>query len=272
MTTALCVQGLTKRYPAFALQDLSFDLPQGTIVGLIGENGAGKSTLLRCLLGMTKPDQGSIMPPLTDFNQISFIPDSCTFPEILTIEQLEKDFANIYAKWDPKKFWDMASGFGLPKAQKIKTFSKGMKVKLAFCVAFSHHARLLILDEATSGLDPVVRDEILDLLLEFIQDENNTVLFSTHITSDLEKVADYILYLHEGKKMFMDAKDELTESFALMHCSKKEFEQLPSDAIIRSIEQPYQVDVLVKKADAHYTYDVPTLEDWMRMYTKGEKR
>ncbi|MCI9041451.1 ABC transporter ATP-binding protein [Dubosiella newyorkensis] len=272
MTSALQVHHLTKKYPTFTLQDLSFDLPQGTIIGLIGENGAGKSTLIRCLLQMSKPDQGEIEPPIKDFNQLSYIPDSCVFPEILTIEQFEQDFASIYKHWESAKFWDMVKRFKLPHKQKLKTFSKGMKVKLAFCVAFSHHAKLLILDEATFGLDPLIRDEILDLLLEFIQKEDHTVLFSTHITSDLEKVADYILYIHEGKKMFMDTKDDLMEKYVIMHCTQDEYQKLPSSKIVRVIKQPYQMDVLVEKKEAEYTFDTPTLEDLMRMYSKGEKR
>lgn len=267
----LSVKHCTKRYKTFTLNDLTFDLPQGMIIGLIGENGAGKSTLIKCILGMIEFDEGSITPSPLDFEKISFIPDHCPYPGILTIEQLEKDLKDIYSSWDHDHFHQLCQKFQLPLSQKIREFSKGMKVKLCFCAALSHHATFLILDEATSGLDPVVRDEILDLLLEFIQEEDHTVLFSTHITSDLEKVADHILYLHKGKQMFMLSKDDLLNDYVLMHISQEVFAAIDPKKVIRYIRLPYSINVLIKKEDAAFAYDPLRLEDVMLMYTKGEQ-
>lgn len=269
MIYTLSVANLSKRYDSFTLEDISFQLPEGSIVGLIGENGAGKSTLLHCILQLVKADSGTMDPPSLDLDRLSFIPDACPYPGILTPAQIESDLKDIYTNWDHDTFAAMCARFRIPMRKKLKTFSKGMKVKFCFCAAFSHHARLLILDEATSGLDPVVRDEILDLLLDFIQEEDHTVLFSTHITNDLEKIADYIMYIHDGKKMFMESKDELLESYVLMHVTKDQFKTIDPKQIIRWIEMPYQIDVLIKKEEAHYPYDPLRLEDVMRLYSKG---
>lgn len=268
---ALSIKHCTKRYKTFTLSNLTFDLPQGMIIGLIGENGAGKSTLIKCILGIIEFDEGTITPSPLDFEKVSFIPDHCPYPDILTIEQLEKDLKEIYSSWDHDSFAKMCRQFQLPTSQKIREFSKGMKVKLCFCAALSHHANFLILDEATSGLDPVVRDKILDLLLQFIQEEDHTVLFSTHITGDLEKVADHILYLHKGKQMFLQSKDDLLNDYVMMHVSQDDFATIDPKKIIRYMRLPYSVNVFIKKEDAAFTYDPLRLEDVMLMYTKGEQ-
>lgn len=215
--SALTVSGLTKKYQSFTLSDISFEVPRGSIVGLIGENGAGKSTTLHAILGLIHRDGGTITV-LGDSSEalqagvkedIGVVFDGTHFPEELTPQKLNQVFIRIYASWDEGEFFSLLKKLSLPAARKIKSFSKGMKVKLSIAAAFAHHPKLLILDEATSGLDPVVRDDILDMFLGFVQDEENSILVSSHITSDLEKVADYIVFIHGGHLIFSMPKDEL---------------------------------------------------------------
>lgn len=204
---ALNINGLTKRYRDFTLDSVSFHVPCGAVVGLIGENGAGKSTILHAILGLIRKDGGTISilgeaEEAISFdtrNQIGVVFDGNNFPDELTPIALSKLLKNVYTSWDESKYLSTLDKLSLPKTKKIKAFSKGMKMKLSIAVALSHNSKLLILDEATSGLDPVVRDDILDLFLDFVQDESNSILVSSHITSDLEKVADYIVFIHKGK-------------------------------------------------------------------------
>lgn len=197
---ALTVSGLTKKYKEFSLSDVSFEVPQGAIVGLIGENGAGKSTTINAILDLTHKDAGEISimgTPIEELTmdmkeKIGVVFDGTNFSEELTPKKLNKVLKGIYASWDEDFFISLLKKLSLPFQKKIKSFSKGMKAKLSIAVAFAHHPKLLILDEATSGLDPIVRDHILDMFLDFVQDEENSILVSSHITTDLEKVADYI--------------------------------------------------------------------------------
>ena len=194
------VKNLTKDYGDFVLNDLSFSIPRGVIMGLIGENGAGKSTTVNCILNEIKKNSGNILIFGKDHiideceikDKIGIVFDENHFPDIFTPKEIEKYMSGIYTNWDSIAFRNYLKQFELPAKKKIKDFSKGMKVKLAFAVALSHKAELLILDEATSGLDPIIRDDILDILIDFVQDENYSILFSSHITSDLEKIADYM--------------------------------------------------------------------------------
>ena len=210
MNTALTITGLTKKYDNFTLDNISFSVPSGSIVGLIGENGAGKSTTVNSILGLIKKDGGKITILGQDIDDLDYtvkekvgvVFDGSNFSEELTPIKLSKVLRDIYSSWDQSYFNDLLSQLDIPAAKKIKTFSKGMKMKLSIAAAFAHHPHLLILDEATSGLDPVVRDDILDMFLEFVQDEEHSILVSSHITSDLEKVADYIVFIHEGKMIF----------------------------------------------------------------------
>lgn len=210
----LAVKNLTKDYGDFVLNDLSFSVPRGVIMGLIGENGAGKSTTVNCILNETKINNGNILIFGKDHiteeceikDKIGIVFDENHFPDIFTPKEIEKYMSGIYTKWDSIVYRNYLKQFELPPEKKIKNFSKGMKVKLAFAVALSHKAELLILDEATSGLDPIIRDDILDILMDFVQDETHSILFSSHITSDLEKVADYITFIHKGKLIFCSLK------------------------------------------------------------------
>ena len=217
MTNALKISGLTKTYKDFVLDQVSFTVPSGSIVGLIGENGAGKSTTINAILGLIQKEAGVVSILEKEEldkeikEQIGVVFDGSNYPEILSPRKLSQVMKNIYKLWDEQMYFHLLKQFSLPIDKKIKQFSKGMKMKLAITVAFSHHSKLLILDEATSGLDPVIRDDILDMLLDFVQEEEHSILVSSHITSDLEKIADYIVFIHQGKVIFFKPKDELID-------------------------------------------------------------
>ena len=213
------VRGLCKSYDGFALKALSFDLPAGYIMGLIGPNGAGKTTTIKLILQALKSDSGSVKlfgreGAAVANERIGVVLDAPLYVEEWTIADLEKALAPFYQEWDRQIFADLLKQFRLDKKKKVGELSRGMKVKLQIAVALSHHAALLILDEPTSGLDPVAREEIGDLLREFIADENRSVMFSTHITSDLEKIADYLTFIMDGQVVFTGAKDALLEKYA----------------------------------------------------------
>lgn len=214
------VKGLTKDYGDFVLDKLTFTVPKGVIMGLIGENGAGKSTTINCILNEISKTDGNIEIFGKDYlseeieikDKIGVVFDENHFPDIFTPNEIGTYMSGIYSKWERNTYVNYLSKFELPADKRVKDFSKGMKVKLAFAVALSHKAELLILDEATSGLDPIIRDDILDILIDFVQDENHSVLVSSHIISDLEKVADYITFIHKGKLVFTHSKDELVDN------------------------------------------------------------
>lgn len=281
---ALTVSGLTKKYKEFSLSDISFEVPRGTIVGLIGENGAGKSTTLNAILGVVHKDAGEISimgNPIEELKpdmkeKIGVVFDGTNFSEELTPKKLNKVLKGIYASWDEDFFVSLLKKLSLPLQKKIKSFSKGMKAKLSIAVAFAHHPKLLILDEATSGLDPIVRDDILDMFLDFVQDEENSILVSSHITTDLEKVADYIVFIHEGRLIFFKPKDELLESYGIVKCGAAQFDALDKQDIIAYRKQDYEWQVLV--ADRHSAEKkypkamvIPaTIDEIMLLYVKGE--
>ena len=202
--------------------------------------------------------------------------DGNNFPEDLTPQKLNNVLTRIYKKWENKTFFEYIKKFNLPKTKKIKNFSKGMKMKLSISVALSHNAELLILDEATSGLDPIVRDDILDILLEFVQDENKSILISSHITSDLEKVADYIVFIHKGKVIFEETKDNLIYDYGIMKCKQKDFTSIDKEDIIRFRKMDYGYEILVKNKNEmerkypNFVMDNIKIEDIMLMYVKGE--
>lgn len=225
------VKGLTKDYGDFVLDKLTFSVPKGVIMGLVGENGAGKSTTINCILNEISKTDGNIEIFGKDYlseeieikDKIGVVFDENHFPDIFTPNEIGTYMSGIYSKWERNTYINYLSKFDLSADKKIKDFSKGMKVKLAFAVALSHKAEFLILDEATSGLDPIIRDDILDILIDFVQDKNHSVLLSSHITSDLEKVADYITFLHKGKLVFSHLKDELVDNYGVISCSAMVF-------------------------------------------------
>ena len=281
---ALTVSGLAKNYKEFSLSDVSFEVPQGVIVGLIGENGAGKSTTLNAILGLIHKDAGEISimgTPIEELTmdmkeKIGVVFDGTNFSEELTPKKLNKLLKGIYTSWDEDFFVSLLKKLSLPFQKKIKSFSKGMKAKLSIAVAFAHHPKLLILDEATSGLDPIVRDHILDMFLDFVQDEENSILVSSHITTDLEKVADYIVFIHEGQLIFSKPKDELLENYGIVKCGAAQFEALNQQDIIAYRKQDYEWQVLVSdRQSAEKKYPkamvIPaTIDEIMLLYVKGE--
>lgn len=281
---ALELNNVTKNYKDFTLDHISFNVPQGTIVGLIGENGAGKSTTIYAVLGLISKDEGSITilgdndPESVSKDDIGAVFDGNNYPDILTPGQLGKVFRNIYHSWEENTYMELLDKFRLPLNKKIKQFSKGMKMKFAISVALSHHSKLLVLDEATSGLDPVMRDEILELLLDFIQDEDHSILVSSHITSDLEKIADYIVFIHEGKIVFFKQKDELLEKYGIVKCGAALFDEMEKEQIIAYRKMDYEWQILVDDRQAvQRKYPkalvVPaTIDEIMLMYVKGEVR
>ena len=212
---ALNINNLTKEYNGFTLDNITFSLPQGCILGLIGENGAGKSTTIRSILGSIKYD-GSIevlgQPISAELkNRIGVVLDEVGFPDKLNANDINKIMKNMFSSWDEKAYQEYIRKFSLPDNKAFSEFSKGMKMKLGIAVALSHHAELLILDEPTSGLDPLVRDEIIDILNDFTREENHSILISSHIVSDLEKLCDYIAFMHKGRLMLCEEKDKLLE-------------------------------------------------------------
>ena len=281
---ALEVYRLTKRYPDFLLNEVSFAVPRGTIVGLIGENGAGKSTTIKAILNLVKKDAGQIeilgrKEQEIDFdtrNRIGVVFDKHNFPASMSPNNLGKLLETVYPLWDRNLYWELLKKLSLPVNRKIKKLSKGMKMKLAIAVALSHHSEILILDEATSGLDPIVRDDILDILLEFVQEENHSILVSSHITSDLEKIADYIVFLHEGRVVFSKPKDELRYYYGIMKCGTAQFEKIDRADIVAYRKQDFEWQILVAdRNEAQKKYpdsiiDPATLDDIMLLFIKGE--
>jgi ABC-2 type transport system ATP-binding protein len=282
------VQGLVKKYPNsdFRLNEVSFSLPNGAIMGFVGENGAGKTTTIGCILNTLIKDSGTIKifgkemsDSSTDLrNEIGAVYDSNPFPEYLTAQKISSGMRDIYSNWDNNLFNEYLNKFKLPDNKKIKEFSRGMTMKFAVAIALSHRPKLLILDEATSGLDPIVRDDILDVFLDFVQDENHSILFSSHITSDLEKVADYITFIHEGSIIFSENKDKLKYDYGILRCRSAPFELIDKKDILAYRKQDYQIDVLIadKKAIERKYRDIlidnVTIEEIMLLLVKGEKQ
>lgn len=280
------VKGLTKDYGDFVLDKLTFTVPKGVIMGLIGENGAGKSTTINCILNEISKTDGNIEIFGKDYlseeieikDKIGVVFDENHFPDIFTPNEIGTYMSGIYSKWERNTYVNYLSKFELPADKRVKDFSKGMKVKLAFAVALSHKAELLILDEATSGLDPIIRDDILDILIDFVQDENHSVLVSSHIISDLEKVADYITFIHKGKLVFTHSKDELVDNYGVMSCGSMVFDNLDKSEIIAYRKEDYQYKVLVKDrhiAEKKYPKAIvvpAAIEEIMLFYVKGEMK
>jgi len=287
MNSTLILKNVNKKYEKsnFAIKDISFSVPEGSIVGFIGENGAGKSTTMNCILNVIRRDSGTIEifgREMTDEDidireNIGVVYDSNNFPEYLTAKQLADILGRIYSKWDDFCFEQFLRRFGLPESQKIKTYSRGMNMKLAIAVALSHDSKLLILDEATSGLDPIMRDEILDVLLEFVKQENHSILLSSHITSDLEKIADYIVFIHNGEIILNKTKDELIYEYGVIRCSENDFHNILSEDILSSMKKDYQIDVLIKnrklieKKYKNLIVDSVSLDEIMLLLVKGER-
>lgn len=282
---ALEIKNISKTYKNFKLDDVSFVLPCGHIMGLIGENGAGKSTIINCILDIIEKDSGSIfvLGQKNDKNNVSLkenigvVLDASDVYDNYTVKQVENIMKDVYKQWNHEVYDYYIQKFALPLNKMIKDFSRGMKMKMAITIALSHQPKLLILDEATSGLDPIMRDEILDVFMEFVQDENHAILLSSHISSDLEKIADYITFIHEGKLILSTSKDELIYEYGLMKCRNDEFDMIDKEDIIRYRIKTYEVEILVKDREKmarkypNCIVDPTKLDDIMMLYVKGEQ-
>lgn len=281
MTNAIEVQNLRKYLHRFQLQDVSFTLPKGTIMGFVGENGAGKTTTIKCILDLLKKDGGKIKlfgkemheDELAIKSEIGVVFDDLNFPESLTATKISKFMKKVYSTWDDSYYFELLNKLKVHENKKLNELSRGMKMKLSIAIALAHHPKLLILDEPTSGLDPIVRDEILDLFLDFMQDDEHSILFSSHITSDLEKIADYITFIHEGKILFSESKDTLLYDYAIWRGTKEDFEDLPSESILAIREQSYGLEVLLLRNEVSTAFELsqPTIEEIMLIYVRGVK-
>ncbi len=286
MTNIIEIKNLVKKYDnKFTLGSIDLEIPSGVIVGLIGENGAGKTTLIKSILNILKIDEGNIKIFNKDFDKeentikedIGVVLDNMFFPEILTPKDINIVMKDIYKKWDEELFKKYLNDFGLNMNKQIKTMSKGMRKKLEIATSLSHHPKLLILDEPTSGLDPVVRNEVLDIFLDFIQDEEHTILLSTHITSDLEHIADKIIFINKGKILLDKNRDDLLDNYGILKCDIDSFDNISKEDIIVYKKNKYNYEILVdniskiKKKYKNFIVDKITLEELMVLMIKGVK-
>ena len=285
MENILEIKNLSKKYNGFELRNVNIELPKGIIMGFIGENGAGKTTTIKSILNIINRDSGEIKIFGLDNKEnerkikedIGVVLDDSFLSEYLNPSDINKIMKNIYKNWDEKLYFKYIEDFKLPKEKISKEYSSGMKMKLKIAVALAHHPKLLILDEPTSGLDPVARNEILDIFQEFIQDEEHGIFVSSHITSDLEHIADYITFINNGEIIFTKTRDELLENYGIVKCSEEQFKKIDKKDYIKYKKNRYEYDVLIEnKYEFKKNYDIcvidrPSLEDIMLIYIKGEK-
>ncbi len=252
---ALEIKNLSRAYRGFQLDNLTLTLPQGCVMGLVGENGAGKSTTIKLILDMIRRDSGTVTIlgrdnrenlPLTK-EDIGVVLDEVGIPSPMNAVQVGKVMANIFRNWDAAQYKACLTQLSIPENKKFKDLSRGMKMKLGIAIAMSHHPKLLILDEATSGLDPVVRDEVLEMFRSFAAEEDHAILISSHIVSDLEKLCDYIAFLHKGKLLLCGEKDVLLSQYGLVLCTREQLAELDPSAILGRRESPYGVEALVRR-------------------------
>ena len=281
MTNCIEIKGLVKEYKTFTLGPIDLQVPGGAIMGLIGENGAGKTTLIKSMLGIVRPTAGEVSLLGTDPDHakedIGIVLDDCFFSEYLRVKDVDSVLSRVFKTWDRELYRNYLDKFGLAGTKNIKELSRGMRMKLSLAAALAHRPRLLLLDEATAGLDPVVRDEILDEFLAFVSDEDHAILISSHITSDLEKVADYIAYLHQGQLLLCDEKDRLLESYGRLVCTRGELEQVDRGYVVATRKGQYSTEALIRrKGDFKRLYprlavEPVTLDELMVFIVKGEQ-
>lgn len=282
---AIELDKVTKRYSKFTLDNVSFNVPQGTIMGFVGENGAGKTTTIKAILDLIRTDRGTIRIwgyspknlPMKLKAQIGVVFDGSNLHENLSADNIAFIMKNVYPNWDQKAFDDYLNKFQLPRDKTIKEYSRGMKMKLSIALALSHNPKLLILDEATSGLDPMVRDEILDIFMEFIQDEEHTILMSSHIISDIEKIADYVTFIHQGKIVFSENKDELIYRHGIIRCHREDVQKIDKDFIVGIRENTFGAEVLINNVDLfrrknrEFILERTSIEEIMLFVSKGKE-
>lgn len=281
---AIELSHINKSFGAFAIQDLNLAIPSGTICGLVGENGAGKSTTIRLLMGALRPDSGKakvlgVDASAPDFREakedIGVVLDEAYFPETLNAMQVGKLMAHTYRRWDMGQYRQYLHRFELPETKLFKDFSRGMRMKLSIAVALSHSPKLLVLDEATAGLDPIVRDQVLDIFNDFTREEDHSILISSHILSDLEKLCDYIAFIHQGRLLFCEEKDQLLEQYGIFTDTAEQMEALRPEAVVAREANGYGgVRCLVRRdlAPAGFQLERPTVEDIILFMVKGAKR
>ena len=284
MSDILQVNNLCKNYKTFQLRNVNFSLPKGSIMGFVGENGAGKTTTIKLILNEIQRDGGSInifgLDNIKDERkikeQVGVVFDDCYFHKEFTAADISKILSKVYTSWDENLYSSYLKKFNLARDKKVSEYSKGMKMKLSIACALAHKPKLLILDEATSGLDPIMRSDILDIFLDFIQDEEHSVLFSSHITSDLEKVADYVTFIHDGSIIFSRSKDDLLYKFGVLKCGNNDFAKIDKADIVRFRKSNFECEVLVadkekaKRSYPSFVVDNATIDEIMLLYVKGE--
>ena len=286
MDYALKVENLCKVYENtdFKLDNVTFSIPKGSILGFVGKNGAGKSSTINAILNIIKKNSGTVKffgYDMTDDaisikEDIGVVFDTVNFHEDLTANNIERILSCIYTNWNKDMFFSYLEKFKIPNDKKIKTFSRGMTMKFSISIALSHKARLLVLDEATAGLDPVVREEILDTFLDFVEDENNSILISSHISSDLEKIADYIAIIDDGKIILTESKDTLIYDYGIARMKRNDFDKLQKSEYISYRQRGLQLEVLISdkisfsKKYPNITLDVTSIDEILQLITKGE--
>ncbi len=283
---AIEIKGLTKRYDGFTLDNVSFNVPKGGIMGFIGQNGAGKTTTINALLNIVRKDEGEIKLLGLDNEKeeyevkrrIAAVFDELPFDDRLNAIAMDKILREIFDEWSTDTFFGYMDRFALPRKKKLGKFSKGMKMKLQIAAALSHNAKLLIMDEATTGLDPVVRNEILDIFLEYLQNEENTILMSSHITSDLDKIADCVTFIDKGKVLVSGYKDDILDSHGILKCTKDDYKDIAAEDIVSARLSDFGAEVMVAdRAECSRKYsgaviDPATLEDIMIYYVNRDKK
>lgn len=280
MSNAIEIKGLCRKYPEFELKNITFTVPCGTVMGFIGENGAGKTTTIKSILGLLNKGEGSVkvlgeeaVDLTTETKEkIGIVFDGLSFPDTLNAIQLDKVMSGIYKKWNSEKFFGFLNRFELPLKKKFKGFSRGMVMRLSIATALSHDPQLLVLDEPTSGLDPVMRSEIMDIFLEFMQDESHAILLSTHITSDLDHIADYITFIHKGEIVFTEERNEMRDKYRILKCTEDDIDRIDKDDIIGMKKTRFTIEVLTDNAEKYpdIVSDIPTIEEIMVYYVKEQ--
>lgn len=285
MENVLEIRNLGKKYNGFELKNVNLDVPKGMIMGLIGENGAGKTTTIKAILNILKRDSGEIVVFGLENSkhekeikeQIGVVLEDSFLSDYLNPVDVHEIMKNMYTKWDKNLYFEYLENFKLPQNKMVKDFSSGMKMKLKIAVALSHHPKFLILDEPTSGLDPVARNEILDIFQDFIQDEEHSILLSSHITSDLEHIADYITFINQGQILFSKTRDELLEKYGIVKCSEEDFQKIAQKDYAKYKKNRYEYEVLVEdKFEFQRKYDIkiidkPSIEEIMLLQIRGRK-
>lgn len=283
MTNSIEIQGLVKGYSAFTLGPVDLAVPAGAIVGLIGENGAGKTTLLKCLLDIARPNEGTVQILGRDSRDrkaredVGVVLDECLFHDTLLARDVDKILSKVYRQWDRALFASLLQRLNLPADRYLKEFSRGMKMKLSLAAALAHHPSVLVLDEATSGLDPVVRDELLDELMAFSAQGEHSILMSSHITTDLEKAADYIAYLHQGQLLFFEEKDRLLEDHGRLVCTRADLAGVDPAYVLAVRQGQWSTEALIRDKAAfrrrypRLTVDPVALDEIMVFMERGTR-